>query len=81
MNIQDFTAEDERFVRQYAYDDSHVVAVDLADEFAGAGSVDIIGETVIVVGDGDEQFELDVPGVSQAFIRNGVLTIEMEVDA
>jgi len=81
MNIQDFTAEDERFVRQYAYDDAHVVAVDLADEFVGAGSVDVIGETVIVVGDGDEQFELDVPGVSQAFIRNGVLTIEMEVDA
>ena len=41
MNIQDFTAEDERFVRQYAYDDASVVAVDLADEFAGTGSVDI----------------------------------------
>ena len=81
MNIQDFTAEDERFVRQYAYDDASVVAVDLADEFAGTGSVDIIGETVIVVGEGDEQYELDVPGVSQAFIRNGVLTIEVEVDA
>ncbi|MFC4407507.1 DUF7127 family protein [Haloarchaeobius iranensis] len=81
MNIQDFTAEDERFVRQYAYDDAHVVAVDLAGEFAGTGSVDVIGETVIVVGDGAEQYELEVPGVSQAFIRNGVLTIEMEVDA
>ncbi|WP_440989751.1 DUF7127 family protein [Haloarchaeobius baliensis] len=80
MNIQDFTAEDERFVRQYAYDDASVVAVDLGEAFAG-GSVDVIGETVIVVGQGDEQYELDVPGVSQAFIRNGVLTIEMEVDA
>ena len=37
MNIQDFTAADELFVRQYAYDDTHVVAVDLADEFAGTG--------------------------------------------
>lgn len=80
MNIQDFTAEDDRFVRQYAYDDARVVAVDLGDEFAG-GSVDIIGDTVIVVGHGDNQYELDVPGVSQAFIRNGILTIEVEVDA
>ncbi|MFD1645728.1 DUF7127 family protein [Haloarchaeobius litoreus] len=80
MNIQDFTAEDERFVRQYSYDDARVVAVDLADEFVG-GSVDVIGDTVVVVGGGTEQYELDVPGVSQAFIRNGVLTIEVEVDA
>ncbi|WP_256299652.1 DUF7127 family protein [Haloarchaeobius salinus] len=80
MNIQDFAAEDEQFVRQYVYDDASVVAVDLGDGF-DAGSVDIVGDTVIVVGRGDEQYELDAPGVSQAFIRNGVLTIEMEVDA
>lgn len=40
-------------------------------------SVDIVGDTVIVVAD-DEQYDLAVEGDAQAFMRNGVLTIEVD---
>ncbi|WP_435347588.1 DUF7127 family protein [Haloarchaeobius sp. HRN-SO-5] len=81
MNVQDF-ADGERFVREYAYEDGrYVVAADLGRESSGA-YVDVVGDTVIVGFEGsEEQYELDVPGVSQAFIKNGVVTIEVEADA
>jgi len=45
-------------------------------------TVDVVGETVIVV-TGDEQYDIDVAADAQAFMKNGVLTIEVrdEVDA
>jgi len=41
-----------------------------------AASVDVLEDTVIVVTD-DEQYELDVAGDPEAFMQNGVLTIEV----
>lgn len=76
MNINKFSRQDGRFVRQYEYDDATVVAADVGDH---AATVDVVGDTVIVVeGDGD-QFELDLPEGrdAQAFITNGILTIEV----
>ncbi|MFC6952805.1 DUF7127 family protein [Halorubellus litoreus] len=79
MNIQQFTETDARFARRYVYDDAVVVAADL--EFTDA-DVDVLGDTVIVVRPDGEQFELSVPSTpTRAFIRNGVLTIEMEAHA
>jgi|AntRauTorcE11898_2_1112593.scaffolds.fasta_scaffold00030_72 hypothetical protein len=76
MNLQKFADSDERFARRYVYDDAIVVAADL--EFTDA-DVDVVDDTVIVVGPEDEQFELDVSATpTQVFMRNGVLTIEME---
>lgn len=42
-------------------------------------SVDVVGDTVIVVTD-DETFDVELEGNVQAFIRNGVLTIELTAE-
>jgi uncharacterized protein YlxW (UPF0749 family) len=65
---------DDATVRRYEYDDGAVLAADLGTE--RAASVDVLGETVIVVVD-DEQYDLEVDGDADAFINNGVLTIEV----
>jgi len=79
MNVQQFTDNEDRFARQYVYDDAIVVAADLDVTDA---DVDVLGDTVIVVRPDGEQFELSVPATpTRAFIRNGVLTIEMEAQA
>jgi len=60
---------------RFEYDDAVVLAADLG--VVGDASVDIVGGTAIVVVDG-EQYDVEVPaGDARAFIRNGVLTIEM----
>jgi translation elongation factor P/translation initiation factor 5A len=76
MNLQQFSRKDGRFVRQYDYGNTTVVAADVEDHSA---TVDVIGDTAIVVGDDGEQFELELPESSdaQAFINNGILTIEV----
>ena len=49
----------------------------IADFGPGADvAVDVVGGTVIVA-DGDETFDIDIEGEAQAFIRNGVLTIDV----
>ena len=63
-------------VRRFEYDDgTNVLAADL-----GVGrdvSVDVVDETAIVVA-GSDQYDLEVPaGDAQAFIKNGVLTVEV----
>jgi len=40
-------------------------------------SVDVVDDTVIVVA-GDEQHELAVEGDARAFLKNGVVTIEVD---
>ncbi|WP_435358740.1 DUF7127 family protein [Haloarchaeobius sp. DFWS5] len=81
MHLQEFVSGSESFVRHYAYDGKHVVAADLGSMLGPAATVDVVGDTVIVVPTGDsDQFEIEVPGPAQAFIKNGVLTIEVEVD-
>ncbi|MFC4988674.1 Hsp20/alpha crystallin family protein [Saliphagus infecundisoli] len=81
MNIQQLARDDGQMVRQYAYEDSDVYAID----FGPAGdetTVDVADGTVIVV-TGDDQREFDLPedaGDAQAFMKNGVLTIELEED-
>ncbi len=79
MTLEQFTRDDGQVARQYEYDDSTVVAVDF-----GAGTeaaVDLIDDTVIVVVD-DDQYEFELPADADdahTFMKNGVLTVEMEV--
>ena len=69
---------DDAPIRRYEYSDALVLAADLG--VAGDTSVDVVDETVIVVADG-EQYDFEVPdGNVQAFIRNGVLTVEMTTE-
>lgn len=77
MELQQFARGDERFVRRYEYDDEVVIVADLDDADA---SVDVVDGTAIIVKADGEQVDLDLPvdRDSQAFINNGVLTVEVE---
>jgi hypothetical protein len=79
MNVPQSVRGDGRLARRYDYEDESVLAVDFGTASADA-SVDLVDGTVIVV-DGDDQHEFELPdGATDAhmFIRNGVLTIELE---
>jgi hypothetical protein len=82
MNGHSQFVENEGPVSQYEYDDGTVVFA--ADVGPGrTATVDVVGDTVIVVA-GDEQYEFSLPGDdsapvdAEAFMRNGVLTVEVE---
>ncbi|MFP8958652.1 Hsp20/alpha crystallin family protein [Natrialbaceae archaeon A-CW3] len=79
MNYSQFARDGDRLVRQYQYDDESVLAVDFGD-IGDDATVDVVDGTVIVVLS-DDQFEFDLPAQArdaQAFIKNGVLTVELE---
>jgi hypothetical protein len=61
-------------MRRFEYDDRTELVADFGP--VGDTSVEVVGETVIAVVDG-EQYEVDVEGDARAFISNGVLTIEV----
>ncbi|ACV48200.1 MULTISPECIES: DUF7127 family protein [Halomicrobium] len=62
-------------LRRYEYDDAVVLAADIG--VTDDATVDVVDDTAIVVV-GDEQYDFDLPaGDARAFIRNGVLTVEM----
>ena len=76
MNLNQFARDSSRFVRQYDYGDVRVVAADLGRD---DGSVDVVGDTAIVAFDDGDQIDISLPEGEEvvAFIRNGVLTIEV----
>lgn len=81
MTLEQFTRNEGQLARRYEYDDDTVLVVDFGTDVADA-SVDVVDETVIVVV-GEEQYEFELPdGASDAhtFIKNGVLTVELEGD-
>lgn len=79
MSPQHTTDGQAVFARRYEYDDETVIAIDLGT--AKDASVDVVDGTAIVVietSQGTRQEEFDVPAEdARAFIRNGVLTIEV----
>ncbi|RQG86183.1 Hsp20/alpha crystallin family protein [Natrarchaeobius halalkaliphilus] len=80
MNIEHFAHETGQAVRRYEYDDHSMLAVDFGPR--SEATVDLVGGTVIVV-DGGDQYELELPddaGDAHTFMKNGVLTIELEAD-
>ena len=78
MNTQQFAGGNERFLRRYEYQDSHVVAADLGVSDDSI-DVDVVGETAIVVvdaGDRVTETEFELPaGEAQVDVNNGVLVI------
>ena len=66
-------AEDVGMARR-EYEDRVQIVADFGAETEA--TVDVVEDTVIVV-TADEQYELDVDGDAQAFIENGILTIEV----
>ncbi|AFZ74818.1 DUF7127 family protein [Natronobacterium gregoryi] len=81
MTLEQFTDKDGQLARRYEYDDGAVLAVDFGSQREDA-AVDVVDCTVIVVV-GDEQYEIDLPESADdanTFIKNGVLTVELEGD-
>ena len=74
-NLQQFDERDTGGLRRYEYDDRVVYAVDVG---LGEATVDVVGNTVLIVDD-DDQAEFEVPesGTVEAAINNGVLTVEV----
>lgn len=63
-------------IRRFEYDDAVVLAADIG---VGNTSVDVVGDTVIIIADG-EQHEFPLPeGADDARgqVNNGVLTVEV----
>jgi len=63
--------------RRYEYDDRSVLVADFGTGVDG--TVDLVGDTAIVVV-GDDQYEFEVPAgvTARASMNNGVLTVEAE---
>ena len=79
MNIEQFAHSDERLVREYDYADGALLAVDFGSVSSEATAEVVDGTVIVVIG--EEQHEFELPAAmtdAQAFIRNGVLTIELE---
>ncbi len=75
MSNQQRFVENDGPVSRYDYDDVVVFAVDLGS--ARDADVDVVDGTVMVV-IGDQQYEFEVPaGDAEAFIKNGVVTVEV----
>lgn len=66
---------DDAVTGRYEYDDGSVVFVSDLGVHTDA-SLDIVDGTAIVVTD-DDQYEFELPDDAQAFMQNGVLTIEV----
>ncbi len=80
MNLnQTRSAGDGALLRRYEYEDGWIVAADLGVDAENA-SVDTVGDTAIVVIEGDDEpieSEFDLPGSADSIaVENGVVTIE-----
>ena len=71
---QQFAATDIEWERR-EYDDRVEFVADFGPN--GRSTVDVVGDTAIVVA-GDEQYEFDIDGGERAGFSNGVLTIEVD---
>ncbi|GAA0300765.1 DUF7127 family protein [Halarchaeum salinum] len=81
MRPQNTLTDQRGLVERYDYGDETVVVADtsFADDRV---SVDVVDGTAIVVVEGDEdaQHEIDLPEgeVARAFIKNGIVTVEVK---
>jgi len=79
MSLKHIADRDDVFARRYDYGDEEVLVADLG--VTGDASVDVLDDVAIVVVEDAEdarQIELELPeGEAEAFITNGVLSIEV----
>ncbi|WP_435154597.1 DUF7127 family protein [Haladaptatus sp. DFWS20] len=78
MTLEHLSQQSGSIARRYSYDDGEVIVADFGTADV---SVDVLEDVAIVVAehDGEQtQTEVELPaGEAQAFINNGVLTIEV----
>lgn len=79
MNLKQTRSSGDVLLRRYEYEDGWVVAADLGADAENA-SVDTVGDTAIVVIEGDGEpveSEFELPSAADSVvIENGVITIE-----
>lgn len=75
MSVKETLREDGISVRRYQRADGVEFVADFGP--SSDGSVELIEGTAIVVV-GDKQYDIDIEGDAQAFMNNGVLSIEVE---
>ena len=79
MELEQFIHGDDRSVHSVRRDGGRTVVADFGPD-AGDASVDVVGDTAIVMR-GEEQTDIDLPeSAARAFMQNGVLTIELEAE-
>jgi hypothetical protein len=82
MTLEQLKRDADYHVAHYQYDDESVLAVDFGGDQSDT-AVDVVDGTAIVV-IGDDQYEIDLPESNDdphTFMKNGVLSIEMEETA
>jgi hypothetical protein len=81
MSLKHIADRDDVFARRYDYGDEEVLVADLG--VTGDASADVLDDVAIVVFEDEEdtrQIELELPeGEAEAFITNGVLSIEVRL--
>ena len=75
MNLQQQFRDENVAVREVAYDDRVVWAIDFGRDVDA--TVDVVDDTAFVIASGD-QYEFDLADDARAFMKNGVLTIEVD---
>ena len=75
MNLQQQFSDEQVGVREFAYDDRVVWAVDFGPGVDA--TVDVVDDTAIVL-TGEDQYDLELADGAEVFMKNGVLTIEVE---
>jgi|AntRauTorcE11898_2_1112593.scaffolds.fasta_scaffold110624_2 hypothetical protein len=79
MELNALINDDDRSVHSVRRDDGRTVVADFGP-VTDSATVDVVGDTAIVMAD-DEQTDIELPEPAErAFMRNGVLTIELEDD-
>lgn len=77
MSSDQHVRRKDRFIRRYDYDDKTTIAADLGAETTGV-SVEVLDDAVLVVDGNEVQYEFDLPqGDAEAFMENGILTIDV----
>lgn len=80
MTLRQLREDIDGIARRYDYDDGVTLVADLGVPDDSV-TIDLVGGTAIVVVDGaggSRQHEIDLPhGDAEAFMHNGVLTIEV----
>lgn len=77
MQLDELGRDSGHSVDRFDYGDEAVIAVDFGPT---EGVAEVVDETVIVVVD-DDQYDLELPedaAAAGAFMKNGVLTVELE---
>ena len=78
MSLERITQQDESIARRYRYDDEELLVADFGTADVTVDVLDDVAIFVVESAEDNYQTEVELPeGEAQAFINNGVVTIEV----